>query len=200
MAKKNILCVLFFVFGIAQINSQNMNFGWSLGDFGWSYNFIGQYDIVDLNLLRFNFSFSEKNIMISTSLMSGTNKNNRNETEAFYNSFFPIEIIYTPFRWRHSQISVFGRGSWVIGYIGDVANPIVDSRGFFGSIGLRVGLFPIESNFFRYKSNMVNIFSEYTSQNQFKLGVSVDIWAIVYIGFRIWLLGFNDERNANNWY
>jgi hypothetical protein len=71
---KRILCILFFVLTITKISSQEINFSWSLGDFGWSYNFIGKYDVIDFNILKFNVSFEKVkvNVMISTSIMSGT--------------------------------------------------------------------------------------------------------------------------------
>ena len=89
MVKKKILYILLFMSIIMKINSREIKIGWSLGDFGWSYNFIGKNDIVDLNILKFNVSFEKINVMINTSILFGTNKNNREEFEPFYNSFFP---------------------------------------------------------------------------------------------------------------
>jgi hypothetical protein len=186
MTKERILYVVFFVLAITKINSQEVKFGWSLGDISWSYNFLGKDDITDYNLLKFSVSFEKINVMINTSIMSGVSKNNRNETDPFYNLFLPLEVIYTPFKWKYVHISAYGRGAWEIGYNGDIDNPNEISNGFFGSIGLRIGLFPIESNFFKYKSHIVNIFSEYTLRNELKLGLSLDILDLVYFGFQIW--------------
>jgi hypothetical protein len=195
---KRILCILFFVLTITKISSQEINFSWSLGDFGWSYNFIGKYDVFDFNILKFNVSFEKVNVMISTSIMSGTSKNNRAEMEPFYNYFFPLEIIYSPFKWKYVHISIYGRGLWEIGYNGPVENPNVISDGFFGNIGIRIGLFPIESNLFKYKSHIVNIFSEYTLRNEYKLGISIDIFDIIYIGFQV-MLQEAEEKNRNRY-
>jgi hypothetical protein len=178
---------------ITKINSQEIKFGWSLGDFGWSYNFIGKDDIVDLNILRFSVSFEKINVMINTSILFGTNKNNRKEFEPFYNSFFPLEIIYNPFKWRYVHISVYGRGAWEIEYVGDVADPNKISDGFFGNVGFKVGLIPMESNIFKYKSHVVNIFLEYTIRNEFKLGVSIDLLDIVFLGLKIWSIEGENE-------
>jgi hypothetical protein len=176
------------VFIITEANSQEIQFGWSLGDFGWSYNFIGGHAIVDSRILNFNLSFENINVMLNTSVVSGTNKNNREDTDPFYNSFLPLEIIYSPFKWKYACISLYGRGAWEIGYTGDIGDPREIFNGFFGSFGLRVGLIPIQSNFFKYTSHVVNVFSEYTIRNEFKLGISVDFLDIVFLGLKIWTL------------
>jgi hypothetical protein len=186
--KKKMLCFIFFALIIARANSQEAKFGWSLGDFGWGYNFIGGHDVVDLKILNFNVSFEKIHLMINTSIMSGTNENYRQDTEPFYNSFLPLEIIYSPFKWRYAHISLYGRGSWEFGYTGDVSDPREISRGFFGAFGLRVGLIPIQQNFFKYTACMVTVFSEYTIRNEFILGISVDLLDIVFLGLKIWSL------------
>jgi hypothetical protein len=118
-----------------------------------------------VNILKFNVSFDKINVMISTSILFGTNKNNHNENEPFYNSFFPLEIVYTPFQWKYANISLYGRGSWETGYTGSVNNPNKVSDGFYGSVGVKVGLFPIPLNIFKYSSNIINVFSEYTTHH-----------------------------------
>jgi len=199
MTNKRVLCILFFVLAIYKTNSQEIDFSWSFGNVGWSYNFIGKYDIVDFNILKINLSFEKINVMISTSLMSGTTRNNRDETEPYYNYFFPLEIIYSPFKWKYAHISVYGIGLWEVGYIGSVENHNVISNGFFGSIGIRIGLFPIESDLFKYKSHIVNIFSEYTLRNEYKLGISIDILDIIYIGFQVMLQEAEEKRKNGNY-
>jgi hypothetical protein len=52
--EKKILYLLLFMFIITKANSQEVKFGWSLGNFGWSYNFTGEYTIVDVNILIFH--------------------------------------------------------------------------------------------------------------------------------------------------
>jgi hypothetical protein len=124
--------------------------------------------------------------MINTSVFFGTNRNNREEMESFYNSFFPLEIVYSPFKWKYAHISLYGRGSWEIEYIGDVKNPNEISDGFYGALGFRVGVIPIQSNFFQYSSYIANIFSEYTMRNEFKLGISIDLLDIIVLALKIW--------------
>ena len=196
--RKSIICLLFLVAAISKINAQDVKFGWSLGDIGWSYNFIGEYDLAHYNLLNFNVSFEKINMMINTSLMSGSNKNNSDETEPSYNSFFPLEIIYTPFKWKYMDISVYGRGMWEIEYIEEFEDPI--SYGFFGSIGFRLGFIPIVSSFFKYRSNVVNIFTEYTLRNEYKLGVSLDLLDLVVLGLAAWRAEMEEKKNENNSY
>jgi hypothetical protein len=185
---KRVLCFIFFVLIIAKASPQETTFGWSLGDFGWSYNFIGRHDVVDFRALNFNVSFEKINVMINASVMSGTSKNYRGDTDPFYNSFLPLEIAYSPFKWKYVHISLYGRGGWEIGYTGDIDGPRKVSRGFFSALGLRVGLFPVQPNFFKYTTHLVNVFSEYTVRNEFKLGISVDLLDIAFLGLKIWSL------------
>jgi hypothetical protein len=183
---KRILYLIFFILIITKINSQEIKFSWSLGDFGWGYNFIGGHEVLDVRILKFNVAFEQINVMINTSVFWGKNKNNHEDTEPYYNSFFPLEIIYSPFKWEYVHISLYGRGAWEIGYIGDNTNSQKISDGFFGALGFRVGLIPIQSNFFKYASHVVNIYSEYTIRNEFKLGISIDLLDIVFLGLKIW--------------
>ncbi|MHC6201994.1 hypothetical protein ACYULU_02220 [Breznakiellaceae bacterium SP9] len=194
--KIRILCLL-IVLIVAKLDAQEVKFSWSLGDFGWSYNFLNRRDIVDANILRFNVSFEQINVTISTFILSGTNENNREEGEVFYNSFLPLEIVYTPFKWKYANISLYGRGSWETGYTGNVNNPNKVSDGFYGSVGFKVGLIPIRPNIFKYSSNVVNIFSEYTTHNEYKLGVSIDFLDIVILALKIWSIENKNEYNEN---
>jgi hypothetical protein len=196
---RNKARILYFliVLIVSKLDAQEVKFSWSLGDFGWSYNFLNRYDIVDFNILRFNVSFEQINVMISTSIFSGTNENNRDGNEPFYNSFLPLEIVYTPFKWKYANISLYGRGSWETGYTGNVNNPSKVSDGFYGSVGFKVGLIPIQPNIFKYSSNVVNIFSEYTTHNEYKLGVSIDFLDIVILALKIWSI---ENENKNNGY
>jgi hypothetical protein len=188
MKKKVRILYLFIILIVSKVDAQEVRFSWSLGDFGWSYDFLNKYDIADMNILKFNVLFDQINVTISTSILFGTNKNNHKENEPFYNSFLPLEIAYTPFKWKYANISVYGRCSWENGYIGNVDNPNKISDGFYGCAGLKVGLIPIPSNIFKYSSNVLNIFSEYTTHNEYKLGASIDLLDIVVLALNTWYI------------
>jgi hypothetical protein len=85
---------------------------------------------------------------------------------------------------------LYGRVSWEISYIGNNPNKVSD--GFYGSAGFKIGLIPISSNIFKYSSNVVNGFSEYTTHNEYKLGISIDILDIVFFALKIWSI---ENRN-----
>jgi hypothetical protein len=175
--KIKILC-LFITLIVSKLNAQETKFSWSLGDFGWSYDFLNEYDVADGNILKFNVSFDQINVMMSASFLFATSKNNHEEYEPFYNSFFPLEIAYTPFKWKYANISLYGRGSWETAYTGGVNNPNKVSDGFYGSAGLKLGLIPIRLEFFKYSSNTISVFSEYTTHHEYKTGVSIDFFAL----------------------
>jgi hypothetical protein len=197
MGKVRII-YFFIVLTVSKVDAQEVRFSWSLGDFGWSYDFLNKYDIVDMNILKFNVSFDQINVTISTSFLFGTNKNNHEENEPFYNSFLPVEIVYTPFKWKYANISLYGRGSWEIGYTGGVNDPNKVSDGFYGSTGFKVGLIPIPSNIFKYSSNVINIFSEFTTHNEYKLGASIDLLDIVVLALKIRSIeNENNDYNVN---
>ncbi|MDR0643383.1 MAG: hypothetical protein LBG05_00515 [Treponema sp.] len=192
MNKAQILYLFMLI--VSQLDAQEAKFSWSLGDFGWSYNFLNKHDVVDANILKFNVSFDKINVTISTYISSGTNKNNREENDPFYNSLLPLEITYTPFTWKYANISLYGRASWETCYRGNVENPDKVSDGFYGYIGFKFGLGPIQSDFFKYSSHIIYIFSEYTTHNEYKLGISIDLFDIVVLA--IWAM----ENKATNEY
>jgi hypothetical protein len=183
--RKTALCILLFISALAKTNSQERKFGWSFGNIGASYDFIGKSDIADINLLEFTLSFEKIGLMVGASLLYGTNRNNRSELEPFYNSFLPLELRYTPFKWKYLHLSAYGRGAWEIGYTGDVADPHEISKGFFGSLGVKAGFFPLTHNFFKYRSHIITLFSEYTTRNELKAGASLDLFDIVYMIIKI---------------
>ncbi|MDR3123377.1 MAG: hypothetical protein LBU16_06315 [Treponema sp.] len=185
MGKRTAYIALLFIAIAAKTNCQEIQFGWSFGDIGWSYNFVGEHDVVDYNILRFSVSFEKINVMINTFIFSGTNKNNRKETEPFYEFYFPLEIVYAPFKWKYARISAYCRGAWEIGYRGDVKDPQRISDAFFGSLGLKAGLIPMESKLFKYRSHVITVFSEYTIRNELKLGASIDLFDILYLWLNI---------------
>jgi hypothetical protein len=191
--KARILCLCIALIA-AKADAQEAKFSWSLGDFGWSYDFIHGHDVADGNILKFNVSFDKINVMLGTAVLFATNRNNHEENEPFYNSFLPLEIVYTPFKWEYANISLYGRGSWETGYTGGVNNPHKVSDGFYGSIGLKVGLLSLAPNIFKYASNMITVFSEYTTHNEYKLGASVDFFAIVILALKLWSVENNNQH------
>jgi hypothetical protein len=194
--KKGLLCILLFLSSIAAIHSQDARFGWSFGNFGWTYDFIGRRDISDVDILKFFVEFEQINLVASASLLSGTGKNNRTETEPFYNSFLPLEISYSPFKWKYAHLAVYGRGAWEIGYTGDIADPDMGFSGFFGSAGFKAGLFPMKPNIFRYRAYLITLFSEYTTHNEFKMGASLDLFYIVYAVVKLQSIAKKTEDSA----
>jgi hypothetical protein len=149
---------------------------------------MGMHDIADFRLLNFRVSFEKIPVMLTTAVMSGTNKNHRGDADPFHNSFLPLEILYSPFGWQYADISLYGRGAWEIVHTGAGDDFGEISHGFFGALGLRVGLFPIQPNVFKYTAHLVTVFSEYTLRNEFKLGISVDLLDIVVLGLKLWTL------------
>jgi hypothetical protein len=120
-------------------------------------------------------SLEKINLMISTSLLFGTSGNSFSETAPFYNSYFPLTILYTPFKWKYAHLSVYGRGAWETGYTGDMADPTETFEGFYGSLGFRAGFLPLKPNLFRYRAYVITVFSEHTTHHECKLGASIDL-------------------------
>jgi hypothetical protein len=168
---------------IARVNSQEVKFGWSLGDFVWSYNFSKGYHAFDVNALRFNVSFEKINLTISPSVLMVTTNTSRKNTEPLYFSVLPLEILYTPFKWEYADISLYGRGAWGIEYMKDIDSFNKMPGAFGGAFGLRLGIIPIQSDFLKYTFHVVTIFSEYTIRNEYKLGISLDLLEVFYLVF-----------------
>jgi hypothetical protein len=177
---KRIVYVLLFMSILAKVNSQEVKFGWSLGDFSWSYNFSGNYHIFDLRTLKFNVSFEKINLAISPSVFMGTINTGRNNDTVYF-SFLPLEIVYSPFKWEYAHISLYGRGAWEFEYTEAIDNSGKIPHAFGGALGLRLGIIPVESESSRYTFNMVTVFSECTTRNEFKLGISLDLLEIFFL-------------------
>ena len=73
--RKTTICIVLFASALAKANSQELKFGWSLGNVGWSYDFLGKSDIVDMNLLEFALSFEKIGLMIGASFLYDTSEN-----------------------------------------------------------------------------------------------------------------------------
>ncbi|MDR1240021.1 MAG: hypothetical protein LBK27_07895 [Treponema sp.] len=178
--RASLVCAL-FMSALANANSQEVKFGWSLGDFGWSYNFIEKGSILDLRAVKFNVSFERINFMISPSVFASTTSYNRNRKEILYMSFLPLELAYTPFKWEYAHISLYGRAAWEIEYVKDMGDLNKMPGAFFGALGFKIGFIPIQSNSSKYTSHLVNVFSEYTMRNEFKVGISLDLLAVLVL-------------------
>jgi hypothetical protein len=152
-----------------KINAQDIKFSWSIGDFSIYYNFLDDCEGIDVNIAKFNVSFEKINLMLRTSFFFAPGKNDGIENVSFYNSFLPLELIYTPFQRESIGISMYGRGSWIINY------------SIYGAIGFSIGLFPIKYDNFNYFSHVFNIFLEYTTHNELKAGISIDFYDIIYL-------------------
>jgi hypothetical protein len=178
---KRILYGLLLMGAIAAVNSQETPFGWSLGDFSWSYNSSEQYHVFDLRALKFNLSFEKINLTISPSVFMGTINTHRNNADTLYYSFLPLEIAYDLFKWEYADISLYGRGAWELEYVEGLDNPYGTSGAFGGALGLRLGLIPIQSNSLKYMFHALVIFSEYTTGEEFKLGISLDLLEVFFL-------------------
>jgi hypothetical protein len=186
-----------FLPAFAELNSQELTFDWSFGNVSLSYDFIGSADSIDVTILEFNVSLEELDLMISASVLFGTDKDSRSAMDPFFNSPLPLTILYTPFRWRYAHLSAYGRGAWEIGYVWENAKPTRASYGFFGSLGVKAGLIPMKQNFVKYRAYMATLFLEYTTHREFKLGISIDLFYMVYIGVKVWPK--KDTLQSNLW-
>jgi hypothetical protein len=183
--KRGMLCILLSLSAVAATHSLDAQFGWSFGNVGLSHDFVGGNGIIDAEILKCIVDFEQTGLVLSASIFSGTNKKDRQETEPFYNSFLPLEISYSLFKWKYAHLAVYGRGGWEIGYTGNITEPRQISNGFFGSAGFRAGLLPMKQNIFRYRSCMITLFYEYTTHNEFKVGASIDLFYAVYAAVKI---------------
>jgi hypothetical protein len=179
--RKRIVYVLLFMSALAKANSQEVNFGWSLGDFCWAYNFSEGYHVFDINFLRFNVSLEKINLTISPSVFMATINTGRKNTETLYFSFLPLEIVYDPFKWEYAHVSLYGRGAWEFEYVRGIGNPVKMPGAFGGALGLRLGIIPIQSDPIKYTSHVLTIFSEYTTRNEFKWGIRLDLLEVLFL-------------------
>jgi hypothetical protein len=127
--------------------------------------------------------FEKINLTISPSVVMGTINTDRKNTETVYFSALPLEIVYSPFKWEYAHISLYGRGAWEFEYVKHSGNSNIIPGAFGGALGLRLGIIPIQTDVSKYTFDVVTIFSEYTTHNELKWGISIDLLEVFFLVF-----------------
>jgi hypothetical protein len=166
---KRYSLVFIFLFCSIYGNAQDIRFGWSIGDVGFAYDIINKNSILSYSFLNINLIINNK-INISSSIFKAQFTKN----SVF--SFLPLEIAYIPLQINDMLfLSFFGRGEWQFVQTNGLfinSSASFDNSRFYGAIGSRffLDLSPNKLHYSLYSS----LFFEYTTQDELKIGVSLD--------------------------
>jgi hypothetical protein len=194
--KRFIVFFIIFVF-IQSINAIENKFGWSIGDWGISYDFINRKPIQQFELLRFNWLVENK-FGLGFTLFEIQNSN---ENTVSY-SMIPIEFSYNPWNYKNFiYLSFYGRLGWQFIQTQNAfqENMFTDffskKNDIYGTIGARLFLFP---SLDLYYASYIAVFFEYSTPDRLKLGFSLDLGAIIAGILTAWKNDVDKER-ANVW-
>ena len=195
--KKYFFLVVILLVLVNTAGAQNFEWGWSIGDVGFTLGDIGSSDAGawSFSLLNTQFIFS-KRLGINTSLFWIQTDNSGPLTR---HSILPVEISYYVCRFEESlNWSLYGRGQWQ--FI-KPENTFWDSSFFpdnnrlYGAVGTRLSFFaPSEILHYSFYSS---IFFEYTCAKELKIGVNVD-GAIVAVLLGVLFAATADSDKTSN--
>jgi hypothetical protein len=191
MPVKKLTIIIFLVLVFS--SKADEKFGWSLGNIAGYYDPIGNRGDATFSSIKLNWHLPY-NLGLSVTLLEfqGNEGSDRDNAGFFkYYTFLPIDFSYNLFSFRNS----FYGGFYLHGSFqfytndGEAAFPPIGNpyRGLFGGIGFRFFFF--DTNWLRY-SYYTSVFIEYNSNNELKIGASVDFGWL----FRLILLGTGNTK------
>ena len=166
-------CCLAVVFVIALNFSahayEGLHYYWSFGDIGISWeNLTRRYDVATyLNVGNFNW-------ITRHGLGFGFNfLNMEGRADWTQMLILPVELSYSPFRNGSNNpiFTFYGRGG-LMTRLHKNGGSFWNRSGFFGAAGFRASWVPLLGNSW---SVFNNVFIEYTTKNQLRIGVSIDV-------------------------
>jgi hypothetical protein len=169
-------------------NAIDMNWGWTIGSVGYSYDVINNEKLINVDLLKTDLILAKK-IDIGISIFSMYFQNKM--TNDIEYAFLPIEVGFLPFTSKYVNISLYGRGQWQFVQAHNVfLENLLTPKGneFYGAIGVRLFAF-FPDNILHYSWHS-SLFLEYTTSNEFKIGVTLEpmVLGVVITGFAIGIL------------
>ena len=157
-----------------RINAQDILFGWNLGNINIYYDFVNRDGFTDLEILHFNWLINGFSIGFNVFDFKniGINKN-RTYSEQQY-LILPLEVAYVPLNiddWLF--FSVYCRIGWQLTQYTDYFH-----NEFYGSMGIKLFIFP--EIIFGY-SPYISLFTEFDTNKKFKIGLGIDLSAVIYV-------------------
>ena len=177
---KKILVLLILCVSLNSIShaNENIRYYWSFGEIGVSWDNIANDRKVQsfLNIGNFNW-------ITWTGLGFGMNLFNfEGSSDWSHTLLLPLEINYSPIRRSDGNpvLTFYGRGGLMNKFEKGSDKSFFERSEFFGAAGIRAAWFPL---FGESWSMYTGAFIEYTSRNELRIGVSVDITIVglIYI-------------------
>jgi hypothetical protein len=195
--KYTLLLLSLIIVSVYNINAIDKKFGWTIGNAGLYYNANNNEQMINIDLLRTDLILNKR---IDLSISMFTVQFQPYKTNIEY-SFLPIEIGFIPLSDKYLNISLYGRGEWRFVQTKNLfwEKPFTpkDNR-LFGAVGIRLFVFNSYGDLFHY-SCYSSIFLEYTTKNEFKIGITLDpiILGSVITGFIIGILKGEYKQKIN---
>ena len=171
MNKNKILTFLIFFLLIKNINAYTLKFGWSIGNLNIYGDALNKEINFDVNILHFKWII--KNFSVDINILDINDIYNTNE---YKYSILPVKLAYVPLKYNDKLFfSVYGKFGW---QITENKNNNDINHGIFNSIGINLYFFP---KLRLYYSPYFSLFSEYDTYNKLKIGLEIDISALVFM-------------------
>jgi len=172
-----LLCFLLCL-PTANLDAQDINFGWSLGTLWIYYDAMQNKINADVDVLHFDWLLNNR-IIIGFNLVNvyGSSQND----EITRNTILPLEIGFIPLIYEINTnhqlcLSLYGKMGWHL--IAYKDSDKTDDK-FFGSIGSQLFLQFKEPNSRTPYSRYLSLFAEYTIFKVFRAGIVIDISPII---------------------
>jgi hypothetical protein len=178
------------------IPALDINYNWSLGEFGFAYSNANNKANFDFNALEFNWIESFTGLGIGFKLFDARMEND-NGGSGYYVALFPFEAQWTPFVYKtkgngYINLGIYDRlgiGAGWDYHPTHLYSNIIGLRILFSTIAMGRYEENGEGNYSYHKS----LFLEYnTTSKSFRIGFKIDYLILTYLG--IAALFMNDWR------
>jgi hypothetical protein len=166
MNKIRIIIFLIFLLLVFKIEAQGLKFGWNIGNFNIGYDILNKE--FDPSLEIFQFTWVKNKFSIGFNIFDI-----HWAYEISHCSILPVTLAYVPLNYEDFLFFFFfSKAGWEQVFIDNHIN-----NGFYGSVGIKFFIFP-DIDFLHY-SPYFSIFTEYDNHKKLKIGLSIDISAII---------------------
>ena len=164
------LFLIIFLILAKNISANDLKFGWNIGNVKLSYDVINKGPVFNADILHFNWLYN--------TLSFGFNAaeyHNMDNKEKIDISILPVNMAFVPLNFRDAFFfSIYTNGGLRLTQF----NNYQLNKEFYGALGVKLFIFP---NLVLNYSPYFSLFMEYSTRNELKIGLGMDLSFIFYI-------------------